>query len=130
MIVLTNAIGSAVEFYAEKAAELIGPAIDEATQDPDGAPARDAGLDRYVGIYDSAWGQVSVLRWKDGLASLWLPTRDPKEDLVELKQVTDHIFRRVRTDDESLGEEFVFEIAEDGRVLRLKQHSNWYVRVR
>jgi CubicO group peptidase (beta-lactamase class C family) len=130
VIVLTNAIGSAVELYAEKAAELIGPAIDEATRDPEGAPARDAGLDRYVGVYDSAWGQTSVLRWKDSLALLWLRTRDPREDLVELKQVTDHVFRRVRTDDESLGEEVVFEIAEDGRVLRLKQHSNWSVKVR
>jgi CubicO group peptidase (beta-lactamase class C family) len=130
VIVLTNAIGSAVGLYAEKAAELIGPAIDEAMKDPEGAPARDAGLDRYVGIYDTAWGQTSILRWKDGLASLWLPTRDPKEELVELKQVADHVFRRVRTDDESLGEEFVFEVAEDGRVSRLKHHSNWSVKVR
>jgi CubicO group peptidase (beta-lactamase class C family) len=130
VIVLTNAIGSAVELYAEKAAELIGPAIDEATQDPEGAPARDAGLDRYLGIYDRAWGQASVLRWKGSLAYLWLPSRDPKADLIELKQVRDHVFRRVRTDDESLGEEFVFEVAEDGRVLRLKQHSNWQVKVR
>jgi hypothetical protein len=44
--------------------------------------------------------------------------------------VKDHIFRRVRTDDESLGEEFVFEVAENGRGLRLKQHSNCYVKVR
>jgi hypothetical protein len=34
--------------------------------------------------------------------------------------------RRVRVDEEGqLGEEFVFDLAQDGTVTRYKQHSNW-----
>jgi hypothetical protein len=51
--------------------------------------------------------------------------------LVKLKKTDDHVFRRVREDDEGqLGEEFVFELAGDGMVSRYRQHSNWYRKVR
>jgi hypothetical protein len=36
----------------------------------------------------------------------------------------------VRQDDESLGEEWVFEVDEDGQVLSVTTHSNPSVRVR
>ena len=130
LIVLTNAIGSPVELFTERGHELIGPAIKKAKTNPDDLPARDPDLDRYVGIYDSAWGQTAVLRWKDGLAVLWLGTRNPKESLTELEKTGEHTFRRVRKDDESLGEEIFFEVAEDGAVVRFKQHSNWDIKIR
>lgn len=129
-IVLTNSIGSEVGFYTEKAFDLIGPAIEKAIEDPDGAPKRDRDLDRYVGIYDSVWGQNAIIRWEDGLADLWLASRDPKEALTRLKRTGDHTFRRIRDDDEELGETFEFEVSEDGNVIRYKQHSNYYLKVR
>ena len=55
------------------AAELIGTAIEEATEEPDGRPARDPELERYVGVYDSAWGQAAILRWHD---DGWIIQRD------------------------------------------------------
>ncbi len=130
VIVLTNAIGSPVELFTERGHQLIGPAIEKAKDNPDDIPARDPELDRYVGIYDSAWGQTAVLRWNDGLAVLWLSTRNPKESLTELEKTGEHTFRRVRKDDKSLGEEFFFDVAEDGTVVRFKQHSNWDIKIR
>jgi len=130
LIVLTSAIGSPVELYTEKGHELIGPAIQKAKDNPEDLPARDPELDRYVGVYDSAWGQTAILRWQDGLAVLGLGTRNPKANLTELEKTGEHTFRRVRKDDKSLGEEFFFDVAEDGTVVRFKQHSNWETKIR
>ncbi len=58
-----------------------------------------------------------------------LGTRNPKEAIYKLKKTGDHTFRRVRKDDESLGEEFVFEIDENGNVTRFTSHSNWMTKV-
>ncbi len=131
VIVLTNAIGSEVKFYTAKAFDLIGPAIEKALKEPGKVPERDPALDRYTGVYDSIWGQSAIVRWEDGLAAVSLEERELEGALVKLKKTGDHVFRRVREDDEDqLGEEFVFDPAEDGTVTRYKQHSNWYRKVR
>ena len=95
-------------------------------------PVREAlHLDRYVGIYDSIWGQWAVLRWKEGLAALWLHSRDPGETLFELKPDGEHVFRRVREDDEDQpGERIVFEVDDTGAVTGFRRHSNVHVKVR
>jgi CubicO group peptidase (beta-lactamase class C family) len=128
-IVLTNAIGSEVGLYTTKGLELLSAAIENVLEDPD-VPDRDPALDRYVGVYDSIWGQSAIIRWEDGLAELPLGTRNPKEALTKLKKTGQHTFNRIREDDETLGEEFVFDVAEDGTVSRFKQHSNWHVKIR
>ena len=131
VIVLSNAIGTEVGLYTAKAFDLIRPAVEKALKEPGKVPERDPALDRYTGVYDSIWGQSAIVRWEDGLAELSLGEREPKEALVRLKKTGDHVFRRVREDDEGqLGEEFVFDLAEDGTVTRCKRHSNWYRKVR
>jgi CubicO group peptidase (beta-lactamase class C family) len=130
VIILSNAIGTEVDHYVEKAIELIAPAVEEAKGDPDGAPEHDSNLDRYAGIYDSIWGQEAVVMWGDGLAMISLRTRNPKDNLEKLQKVGDHTFRRIRDDDESLGETVIFDVGDDGTATRFKQHSNWYVRVK
>lgn len=131
VIALTNAIGSDIGLYTAKAFDLVAPAIAKALDDPQGAPERDPALDRYVGVYDSIWGQSAIVRWEDGLAQIWLGSRDPKKSLERLAKSGEHAFRRIREDDEAQpGEEIVFELAEDGSVRRFAQHSNWYVKVR
>jgi len=130
VIVLTSAIGSPVGFYAEKAVDLLVPAIQAATSSPNDVPEHDPELDRYVGIYDSSWSQTAILHWKGGLAVMGLRTRDPEEALFKLQKTGEHTFRRVRKDDESLGEEFVFEVDENGAVTRFTSHSNWMTKVR
>ena len=58
-----------------------------------------------------------------------LPTMNPAKSIMKLKKTGEHVFRRVRDDDE-LGEEVVFEMGPDGRAARLKWHSNYYPRLR
>lgn len=130
VIVLTNAIGAEVGFYAAKAFDLVAPPIEAARKAPDKAPARTAELRRYAGIYDSIWGQVAVVPWEDGLALLDLASRDPAKSMTRLQAVGEHTFRRVRKDDESLGETVYFEIGPDGTVQRFQQHSIWMNKVR
>jgi CubicO group peptidase (beta-lactamase class C family) len=130
VVVLSNAIGTEVDLYVEQAVALIGPAVKAARDDRDGLSERDPELDRYVGVYDSDWGQEAIVRWEDGLAMLSLGTRNPVKGLEKLKKTGEHSFRRVRKDDESLGETVVFEVDEHGVVTRFLQHSNWAVKVR
>lgn len=129
IIVLTNAIGSPTELFTERGHELIRAAIEKAEGEPDDLPDRDPELDRYVGVYDSAWGQTAIVRWQDGLAALWLGTSNPKANLSKLEKTGEHTFRRIRKDDKSLGEELFFEVADDGTVRRFKQHSNWETKI-
>jgi CubicO group peptidase (beta-lactamase class C family) len=131
VIVLSNAIGTEVGLYTAKAFDLLIPAVEKALKEPGKVPERDPALDRYTGIYDSIWGQSAIVRWEDGLAAVSLDERELKEALVKLKKTGEHVFRRVREDDEEqLGEEFVFDLAADGTVTRYKRHSNWSRRVR
>jgi hypothetical protein len=58
-----------------------------------------------------------------------LGTRNPKKSLFQLEKVDEHTFRRVRKDDESLGEEFFFEVDDEGNVTRFLQHSNWETKI-
>lgn len=129
-IVLTNAIGADVGLYAARAFDLIAPAIEAARKAPEKAPARDGERDRYTGVYDSIWGQVAVVQWDDGLAMLELESRDPAQSMVRLQPAGEHTFRRVRKDDESLGETIYFEVDADGTVRRFQQHSMWMNKVR
>jgi CubicO group peptidase (beta-lactamase class C family) len=132
IVVLTNAIGSNHSLYARKAAALLAPAVKAASKGSEDHLERDPEFDRYVGVYDTVWGRKGVVRWKDGLAAVWLGSRaiDPDDWIAPLKHVEGHVFRRVRTDDESLGEEWVFEVDEDGQVVSVTAHSNPAIRVR
>jgi CubicO group peptidase (beta-lactamase class C family) len=129
VIVLTSAMGSPVGFYAEKAADFLVPAIAAATGKPGDDSDRDPELNRYVGIYDSSWGQSAVLHWQGGLAIMDLDSRDPKESIYKLSKTGEHTFRRVRKDDETLGEEFVFVLDDEGAVTRFMSHSNWMTKI-
>jgi CubicO group peptidase (beta-lactamase class C family) len=132
IIVLTNAIGSNHAHYARKAAAVLAPAVKAASDTKAEAPERDPELERYVGVYDTVWGREAIVRWKDGLAAVWLGSRavDPDDWIQPLKHVDGHVFRRVRQDDKSLGEEWIFEVDKDGEVLSVTAHSNPSVRVR
>jgi len=130
VIVLSNAIGTEVRLFVEQGFKLVGAAVAAALAKPGGPPERDPELDRYVGIYDSEWGQMAVVRWGEGLAAVQLNSRTPAAGIEKLKKVGEHTFRRIRKDDGSLGQTVVFEVDADGRVLRSRQHSNWSVKVR
>ena len=78
------------------------------------------------------WGREAIVRWKDGLAAVDLTSRaiDPDDWISPLKHVDGHAFTRVRSDDDSLGEEWIFGVDEDGQVISVTAHSTPNTRVR
>ncbi len=129
-IVMTNAIDANPGRYTNNAYKIVAPAVAKALGSEGEAKQPDPALRMYAGTYGTAWGgETAVLPWKDGLAYLYLPNDDPVDGLVRLKQVGEHTFRRIRSDDE-LGEEIIFELDEDGNVFRFKRNSNYYPRLR
>ena len=124
IVVLTNAIGADVGAWAAKGIGILAPAVAAAREADETPEPRDPAFDRYVGTYDTVWGRFAIVRWKDGLAVVDLDSQDPFDDLPRLQHVEGHTFRRVRSDDETLGEAWRFEVDEQGRVLSVTSHSN------
>lgn len=130
-IFMANASGLNARMYSQRAYEIVAPAIAEALESPDAAKQPDPALSKYTGTYSSEpWGgETAVLIWKGELVMFNFPTDDPLEGLVKLKHVEGNRFRRIRDDDEP-GEEIVFKVGSDGKVVRLKRHSNYQPKVR
>jgi CubicO group peptidase (beta-lactamase class C family) len=124
VVVLANAIGADVALYAAKAIEVLAPAVAAARSADDPPVQRDGAFERYVGTYDSVWGRFAVVRWQDGLAVVNLDGLDPFDDLTTLEHVEGDTFRRIRSDDESPGEKWFFDVDDDGTVLSVTVHNN------
>lgn len=116
-VFMANAGGVNTARYARGMYALVAPAA------PD--------LDRYLGSYDYfPWGgEAAVVRWKGGLAFLYLPTDDPVGALTQLEHVEGHTFRRVRDDDRP-GETVRFGVDAQGRATALVRYENRYPRIR
>jgi CubicO group peptidase (beta-lactamase class C family) len=130
-VFLANALGVNPQQFAQRMYDLVGPAIRAAVKDTL-APAKpaDPSLAKYVGTYDNSHGgEIAVVQWDGGLATLSLPTMDPVRSLTKLRKVGEHTFRRIRRDD-TLGEPFVFEMGSDGKPTRMVWFSNYYPRVK
>jgi CubicO group peptidase (beta-lactamase class C family) len=128
---LANAQGVNVQQWSERVYQIVAPRVKEAIKEPGKGSKPDPSLDPYVGTYESPGGiggEVAVVRWQGGLALLPLPTMDPMRALSKLKKVGAHTFRRIRTD-ESLAEAVTFDIGPDGRAERIRQNSNYRLRV-
>ena len=127
VVFLSNAIDVDTGLFAQNAFRIVSRALDDAKKPAKpptasaASPAPDLG--RFTGLYSSAWDESAIVPWKDGLASVDLPTRDPLAALTELRHVEGNVFRRVR-DDGELGETVTFE-EKDGAVSRLRWHGNY-----
>ncbi|HXV62263.1 MAG TPA: serine hydrolase domain-containing protein [Vicinamibacteria bacterium] len=122
-IVMTNAVDVDAGIFTRIAYEIVAPALQEARESPDTPAPPDMTL--YTGRYRSGFGgEIAVVPWKDTIAVVQLPSDDPKEGLVELKNVGAHVFRRIR-DDGELGEEIVFDVVNE-QVTRFTRHNNHY----
>ncbi len=129
-IFMSNAMGVDTRRFTQMAHDILSPAIAKAQDSPGEGKAAPAELEKYTGLYRSAWGEEAVLTWEGDLAVVSTPTREPLESLTKLKHIEGSVFRRIRDDDEKLGEEWVFELDAQGRVLRMKQHGNYSEKVR
>jgi CubicO group peptidase (beta-lactamase class C family) len=130
-VFMANASGVNAGMYTREAYSIVAPAIADALKSPDTAKQPDPALHKLTGTYSvQPWGgEIAVLIWKDQLATVSFPTDNPLQGLSKLKHVEGTTFRRVRDNDE-LGEEIFFELDSEGKVTRLRRHSNFYPRVR
>lgn len=86
--------------------------------------------DDYIGFYsEQPWGsEVYISTWEGKLVAIDLPSDSPANSMTFFKHIKDDTFRRVR-DDKELGETLVFERDDDGKVIRVKQHGNYSVKI-
>lgn len=119
--VLANRNRVDVDGYARVLFDIIE--ADSAPPKNNAAPKAE-NLDDYVGSYNlQPWdGEDLVFRWKDGLAIVTLPSMNPVQNMVMLKQVAGDRFHTTRSDDEP-GHELVFKRDNSGKVTHLTYHS-------
>jgi CubicO group peptidase (beta-lactamase class C family) len=128
-VFMSNALGVNSQTWAQRMYDIVAPAVRAAVRDTVRRSDADAALmDRYLGTYETSFGgEIAVVRWEDGIATLGLPTMDPVRGLTRLKKTGEHTFRRIRRDD-ALGEEYAFVMGPDGRPTHYVVHNNVYRR--
>jgi len=128
-IAMVNAMGVDPNDFVLQMIKILSPALQKIKDSPGQGKAADPTLQKFTGLYRSAWGEVAVIVWDDGLAAVELPGGNPLEGMEKMKWVEGLRFQRIRSNGEP-GEEITFEAAPDGRVLRFKQHGNYTDKVR
>lgn len=125
---MTNGRGVSGRSFTQGAYDIMASAIRAAAEDPDGGAAPDPFLTGFTGMYDRPLGAESVvLTWEGQLVVVGLPTSNPLSSMTKLRHMEGNTFRRERSDGD-LGEEYLFEEDESGR-MRLWVHNNYRVRV-
>ncbi|MFZ2493857.1 MAG: serine hydrolase domain-containing protein [Thermoanaerobaculia bacterium] len=122
--VLANASGVNIGGYARALHDIFAPAASSKAETPSAA------IVPYLGSYDVfPWGgELLFFSWGGELASVALPTMTPLKNIERYRKTGDNTFRRIRKDN-TLGEEYVFELGPDGRATRYTSHSNPYPRM-
>jgi CubicO group peptidase (beta-lactamase class C family) len=119
-IVMTNTFDTDASMLAQQAYEFLGPAVKEARADSTHTiVAADPALDRYLGTYWSFGGEMEVIRWQGGLATMQVPSDNPIKTITKYRKVGEHTFREIRTDG-ALGERMTFDLGPDGRPIRAR----------
>ena len=131
-IVMTNSQGPNVDGYAQRAYDILAPAIRAALKSSEASTASDAygvKLDRFTGTYQRPFGSESVvIEWQGGLAVLRLPTGNPLRSMESFERVDNNVFRRAGTSGES-ADSIRFEDDSNGH-MRMWRNYQYSVRVR
>lgn len=126
-MVMINASGTEPEKYARGMREI----LKKAATKKEGPTTTSVNLEDYAGYYDAQpWrGETVIVPWQGNLAMVNLPADNPVQGFTLFKHIEGDIFRRIR-DDETLGEELVFERDKSGKVIRFVRHSNYYPKIK
>lgn len=128
VIVLINASDGETAVYADRALELVGSAVAEATKPA--TPVADPAWQRYAGRYRNAWGDVQIVVRGGALTVIGPTAPNPLLSTVTLAPVSEHTFRVETTDGYGVpGELAVFELDAGGRVRRVRFGENWTERI-
>jgi hypothetical protein len=118
-IVMANTFDTDAHALAQQAYQLVGPAIKAAVADSTPPRPPHAELDRYLGSYSTFGGELEVIRWEGGLATMRVPSDDPVRSITKYRQTGEHTFRAVRSDG-ALGETLTFDLDQNGRPFLLR----------
>ena len=121
--IMINAQGSSPEKYMFPIFEI----LNKASTDVMDTVSKNVDLDAYLGNYDEyAWsGEIAILPWKGKLAVIDLVSDKPFTDFDVFRWVSKDKFRKIRSDDGSLGEELSFERDANGKVIKVWRHNNF-----
>ena len=119
VVVLTNADDGEPLHYVDRVMERVAPVVVKAA-----AAASEktpvAGLERYVGRFRNAWGDMQILARDGQLVAIYPGEVDPWLDVVSLTPVENHSFRmQGKNGWGANGELAVFEFDAAGKVTRL-----------
>ena len=124
VIAFTNADDASPSTFAQRAYELVGPAL-VASRRPEPTPKSgpDPAWQDYVGTYSDPWGWEYKVFFRDqGLVMYGLdypPSDDPTRSLTRLEPVGPHTFRM------GDGELVIFEMGEGGQVVRVQRRADF-----
>lgn len=119
-VVMTNTFDTDAARLAQQAYEFLGPAVKDARADSTHTtPAADASLDRYLGSYWNFGGEMEVIRWQGGLATMQVPSDNPVKSITKYRKIGEHTFRAILADGE-LGERMTFDLGPDGKPVRAR----------
>ena len=121
-IVMINACGRSPDAYSRRVLSMLKNALDQAKDPVKGAPD----FSDYVGYYDiKPWsGELFIFPWLDQLAATSFPTANPMQEFFKLSPDGADSFRRIRKNEEGLGEAYHFNRNADGQVESLTRHSS------
>jgi CubicO group peptidase (beta-lactamase class C family) len=131
VIALTNADDGAPypdspESVIDRAFQWVAPALVAAAAPPPAPVDPHPEWERYTGLYRRPWGDTQVLLLNGRLTLIAPTVPDPTESMSTLVPVAEHTFRVEGGDPGgSHGELVVFEMGDDGKVVRMKVGENF-----
>ncbi len=119
--VMINAQAVNIYKYSDQIFSLLNKNIAEDTA------TKNTDLTMYKGRYDNyTWsGETIVIPFKGKLILFGSPSDTPSTDIREYKYISKDIFRKIRQDDNTLGEELIFERDENGKVKNFHSFSHY-----
>lgn len=117
--VMVNAQGVDIYKYSDQLLSLLNKDI------PADSTTKNINLNIYKGRYDNySWGgETVILPYKGKLIMFGVPTNDPTNAMDAYQYIKKDTFRRIRSEDNSLGEELIFTRNKDGQIKSVRSFS-------
>lgn len=128
--VMINASGTSPGKYVQGIAGILKKVKPTEKKEESEAEEESKNLSEYTGYYDEQpwWGELYVSTSNGKLVIMSLPSSKPAKSITLFKHIEGDTFQRIR-DDEELGETITFQRDVDGKIVSLKRHGNFSMRL-